>query len=830
MESVFNNSDHHYIRYSVGENSPNQLLTAARDPHGWNTSGGIDAEALCTGLLIATWLDGNNQCDARDVESGALTLRSRISAACDFALPKRRTTKPGRPAVHWWNADISAMRSECVRTKRSKVRMIARIARLRERTTGDFDDGRANAELKRTNDAYTAAKKRLKHAISRSKKACWSELIASVDRDPFGKPYKLVMRKLKGAPATATMEHQTLETVISTLFPPHECRPCRPTTPAESIVEFTPVEVDAVVDRAKRKNKAPGPDGITSRILAAVHKVNPRTLLELFNNCLKSGTFPSEWKTSRVVLLRKGDKPVGVPSSYRPLCLLNDVGKLLESLLTKRLEEFISLSGGLSLNQFGFRKGMSTDDAICEMHQTVVHEVNDGKFCLAIGIDIRNAFNSIKWKDVLSALERWAAPPYLVRMFESYFSGRYGTTDHGPRNRGLDFEITGGVPQGSVVGPSLWNITFDQVLKEPLSNGSKLIGFADDTLVLVSAKTVRELETRANNALLEVKQRINSLGLEIATNKTEAVMFTYKYKFELPELKMGDENIPLSSEMTYLGVTIDKSLLFKSHVRNASVKAEKIGSQLARLMPNVGGPREDRRRLLSSVVHSVLLYGAPSWAHTLDVVPANVKVINKVQRKVLLRLTCAYRTVSEAAANLIAATPPADLLARQREVNFRRRRLGANTQPEYDIANHWQERWNSEASGRWTRKLIPNVTRWYTGNSGRTNFHLTQFLTGHGCFGSYLHRIGKLESPECIDCLAPTDDAEHAFFHCDRWWRRRRELEMKIDGELMPETVIETMLKSPANFSAINDFVNHVLRTREDEERERQRRQIIMII
>jgi len=245
---------------------------------------------------------------------------------------------------------------------------------------GDFDEVRANAELKRSNDAYTTAKKLLKHAISGSKKACWSELIASVDKDPFGKPYKLVMRKLKGPSVTANMEHQTLETVISTLFPPHEHRPVSPTTPAESIVEFTQEEVDAVVDRAKRKNKVPGPDGITSRILAAVHKANPRTLVELFNNCLKCGTFPSEWKTSRVVLLRKGDKPKDLPSSYRPFCLLNDVGKLLESLLSRRLEEFISTNGGLSPNQLSFRRGRSTDDAIRQMHQTIVQEVNGGKF------------------------------------------------------------------------------------------------------------------------------------------------------------------------------------------------------------------------------------------------------------------------------------------------------------------------------------------------------------------------------------------------------------------------------------------------------------------
>ncbi|CAH1720584.1 uncharacterized protein LOC114127744 [Aphis gossypii] len=144
--------------------------------------------------------------------------------------------------------------------------------------------------------------------------------------------------------------------------------------------------------------------------------------------------------------------------------------------------------------------------------------------------------------------------------------------------------------------------------------------------------------------MFEVEQRIHSLGLEIATNKTKAVMFTHKYKFELPELMMCGHKIPLSFEMTYQGVTIDNTLLFKSHVSKSAAKAEKIGSQLARLMPNVGGPREDRRRHLSIVVHSELLYDAPAWAHTMDLVPANAKDINKAQN---LCLSHSFRSGSK---------------------------------------------------------------------------------------------------------------------------------------------------------------------------------------
>jgi len=143
MDQVFNNSDHHYIRFSISENLVHRSLTTADAPRGWNTSGGIDVEALHTGLLIAEWLDGGPQPDSYDAESGASTLRSRITSACDFALPKRRPPKPGKPPVHWWNTEICSLRAECVRAKRKKVRMVALAARLGQRANADFDNDRA---------------------------------------------------------------------------------------------------------------------------------------------------------------------------------------------------------------------------------------------------------------------------------------------------------------------------------------------------------------------------------------------------------------------------------------------------------------------------------------------------------------------------------------------------------------------------------------------------------------------------------------------------------------------------------------------------------------
>jgi len=111
--------------------------------------------------------------------------------------------------------------------------------------------------------------------------------------------------------------------------------------------------------------KATGPDGVPNEILAKIAAARPRVLLDAFNTCLEKTTFPIRWKQARLVLLHKGlGKLTTEPSSYRPLCMLDSAGKLLERLLLSRLDQHLDLTGRRSPNQYGFRSGKSTGDAI----------------------------------------------------------------------------------------------------------------------------------------------------------------------------------------------------------------------------------------------------------------------------------------------------------------------------------------------------------------------------------------------------------------------------------------------------------------------------------
>ena len=175
----------------------------------------------------------------------------------------------------------------------------------------------------------------------------------------------------------------------------------------------------------------------------------PEILLKAFNSCLREGRFLVDWKKQRLVLLRKGNKPLEDASSYRPICLMDTMKKLLEEMILQRLQGHMVGKNGLSENQFGFRKGKSTVDAI----QAVVD------------INIRNAFNTTRWNICIEAIVRKKAPDYLLRTIDNYLSDRWVMYEGDKWS--LEEEMTCGAPQGSRVGPLVWNVTCWNEYKNP---------------------------------------------------------------------------------------------------------------------------------------------------------------------------------------------------------------------------------------------------------------------------------------------------------------------------------------------------------------------------
>lgn len=117
---------------------------------------------------------------------------------------------------------------------------------------------------------------------------------------------------------------------------------------------------------------------------------------------------------------------------------------------------------------------------------------------------------------------------------------------------------------------------------------------------------------------------------------------------------------------------LHRVLEFKRHIETAAAKAESTALMLSRLMPNIGGSRQQKRKLLASMVNSQLLYASPVWANA-QVFDSYVDIIERLQRIMVLRGATAYSTASLSAVMVISGTISAHLMVWERQERYGRK-------------------------------------------------------------------------------------------------------------------------------------------------------------
>lgn len=215
---------------------------------------------------------------------------------------------------------------------------------------------------------------------------------------------------------------------------------------------------------------------------------------------------------------------------------------------------------------------------------------------------------------------------------------------------------------------------------------------------------------------------------------------------------------------------------------------------------------------------SKMLYGVSCWEKRMGETAWNK--LERLQRRIAIRTASAYRSVSYSAIAVVASMPPLRLKAKEMTRIHEDRNA---KMAKIDTIREWQKLWEKDTNGRWTYTLIPNIEKWVNRRHGEINYYLTQFITGHGSFGHYLHRIGRRNDDKCQLCGSIADTAEHAIFECDAWLNLRYELSEDIGIEVKVDNVIDLMLESKTHWRKINNAIGRVMRAREMEERNLER-------
>ena len=374
----------------------------------------------------------------------------------------------------------------------------------------------------------------------------------------------------------------------------------------------------------KLRDSSPGLDGITNKVLKGVITSSPEGLVGYVNHWLRSCTFPEELKYGVVKPIPKPIGADGVPSGPSPVTLLTTMGKLVERCIAVRLKKEMRNIGLVLEGQFGAKRGVSAADAL---HSSLL----DVRMVAGVSIflDMSKAFDRLVHVRLLHTMQEYGFSLAMRLMIQSYLANRrICTLIDGVRSQWYKPEHGG--PQGSVLLPMLYLIYIQPFLDSFLHfGGVKISAFVDDIRIVVSSQGDPGLDRSMLTKVLEVVWCVGkSLNLVFNTNKT--VLFPHGFQAK-GVFRFGDSLLPLSRQVRYMGLWIDRRLTFNYAVKVLTRKwKQKIAS--LRFCRRLFHPSQ-RRDMVRGYLWRSMRYFLPHIYH--DLSNSNKGHIERVWRKVM---------------------------------------------------------------------------------------------------------------------------------------------------------------------------------------------------
>ena len=351
---------------------------------------------------------------------------------------------------------------------------------------------------------------------------------------------------------------------------------------------FIPMHVVEKMVKSINIHKSSGIQDINSELVRDAFSVLIVELTHLFNESITQNIFPSLWAIGCITPIPKGGDSLD-SNNWRPITILPIPSKLLEKAIHYQLMNYFEENGYLHGRQHGFRKQHSTLTAIHRFLRNVYDAYDRGLNTSCIFVDYKKAFETLDHDILLNKLEMYGLSENSIAWMRSYLGNRRHTVRvNGEISK--ETTVSYGVPQGSILGPSLFIIYVNDLLYTMGDCPDVNIEmYADDTVLYMSAPCPKAAIDKTNLQLQNLYAWCTNNKLTINFKKTKHMMITRKEGAEqdalTPSIIIGTNRIENVLSYHYLGVDLDKGLTYDKILDGMYSKANRKLYLLKRIRP-----------------------------------------------------------------------------------------------------------------------------------------------------------------------------------------------------------------------------------------------------